>query len=102
MGLALASALASYLNLAQLWIGLRRDGIHVGQPGWTAHLVRLGVSCVAMVGVIVACLAMWPDWSAWDTTTRIWKLAVVMGAAGGAFVVVLFACGFRLSDLKAH
>ena len=27
MGLALASALASYLNLAQLWVGLRRDGI---------------------------------------------------------------------------
>ena len=70
MGLALASALASYLNLAQLWLGLRRDGIHVGQPGWAAHLVRLGIACAVMVAVIVACLVIWPDWSAWDTATR--------------------------------
>ncbi|HJT97733.1 MAG TPA: murein biosynthesis integral membrane protein MurJ, partial [Rhodanobacteraceae bacterium] len=102
MGLALASALASYLNLAQLWIALRRDGIYHGQPGWGAHLLRLGVSCAAMVAVIVACLAVWSDWSAWDTATRIWKLAVVICAAGGAFVAVLFACGFRLRDLRAH
>ena len=102
MGLALASALASYLNLAQLWIGLRRDGIYVGQPGWTAHLARLAISCAAMVAVIVAFLAAWPDWSAWDTATRVWRLAIMIAAAGGAFVVVLFAAGFRLRDLKAH
>lgn len=102
MGLALASALASYLNLAQLWIGLRRDGIYVGQPGWAAHLLRLGVSCAAMVAVIVACLAMWSDWSAWDTATRVVRLGIVIVAAGGAFVVVLFAAGFRMRDLRAH
>jgi putative peptidoglycan lipid II flippase len=102
MGLALASALASYLNLAQLWIGLRRDGIYVGQPGWAAHLIRLGVSCAAMVAVILASLAIWPDWSSWDTTTRILRLGIVIALAGGAFVGVLFACGFRVRDLKAH
>jgi putative peptidoglycan lipid II flippase len=102
MGLALASALASYLNLAQLWIALGRDGIYARQPGWAAHLMRLGVSCAAMVAIIAACLAMWPDWSAWNTATRVWKLAVVIVAAGGAFVAVLFATGFRVRDLKAH
>ena len=34
MGLALASALASYLNLWLLWRSLRREGIFVRQPGW--------------------------------------------------------------------
>ena len=102
MGLALASALASYLNLAQLWIGLRRDGIYVRQPGWAAHLVRLGVSCAAMVAVIVACLVAWPDWSAWDAVTRIVRLGIVIAAAGGAFAAVLFATGFRLGELRAH
>jgi putative peptidoglycan lipid II flippase len=102
MGLALASALASYLNLAQLWIGLRRDGIYVGQPGWAAHLVRLGISCAVMVAVIVACLVVWPDWSAWETTTRVVRLGIVIAAAGGTFVAVLFATGFRLRELKAH
>ena len=55
-----------------------------------------------MVAVIVACLAMWPDWSAWDTATRVVRLALVIAAAGGAFVVVLFAAGFRIRELKAH
>jgi putative peptidoglycan lipid II flippase len=55
-----------------------------------------------MVAVIVACLLVWPDWSAWDTTTRVVRLGVVIAAAGGAFVAVLFATGFRLRELKAH
>jgi putative peptidoglycan lipid II flippase len=101
MGLALASALASYLNLAQLWLALRRDGIYV-QAGWAAHLLRLGVSCAVMVAVLVACLIAWPDWSAWSASTRVLRLAVVIVAGGGAFVVTLFACGFRLRDLRAH
>jgi putative peptidoglycan lipid II flippase len=102
MALALASAFASYLNLAQLWIALRRDGVYVAQPGWVAHLARLAVSCAAMVAVIVIMLRLWPDWSAWGTWTRVVRLATVIAAAGGMFVVVLFAAGFRVRDLRAH
>jgi putative peptidoglycan lipid II flippase len=102
MGLALASALASYLNLVQLWLALRRDGIYTGQPGWRAHWVRLGVSCAAMVAVLVVGLVAWSDWSGWDTWTRVMRLAILIAAAGGVFVAVLFACGFRLRDLRAQ
>jgi len=102
MGLALASALASYLNLAQLWIALRRDGIHTRQPGWAKHLLRLGASCAAMVAVLAFGLWHWSDWSAWDASTRVLRLATLIAAAGGAFAVVLFASGFRLRDLRAH
>lgn len=102
MGLALASALASYLNLAQLWIGLRRDGVYVSQPGWVTHIVRLAIACVAMVAVIVAGLWVWPDWSAWSTWLRVERLSILIAAAGGAFLLVLFACGFRLRELRAH
>jgi putative peptidoglycan lipid II flippase len=55
-----------------------------------------------MVAVIVACLAVWSEWSAWDTATRVLRLTIVIAAAGGAFVAMLFATGFRLRDLKAH
>jgi hypothetical protein len=30
------------------------------------------------------------------------RLGIVIAAAGGAFVAVLFATGFRIGDLKAH
>ncbi|HEY0180717.1 MAG TPA: lipid II flippase MurJ, partial [Dokdonella sp.] len=102
MALALASALASYLNLVQLWTALRRDGVYVRQPGWGAHLLRLGLACAAMVAVIGAGLARWPDWSAWTPATRALRLTILIGAAGAAFVVALFAAGFRLRDLRAH
>ncbi|MBO9662406.1 murein biosynthesis integral membrane protein MurJ [Dokdonella sp.] len=101
MGLALASALAGYLNLAQLWLALKRDGIYVGQPGWGRHLLRLIVACAAMVAAIVAALWYWPEWGEWSPLTRVWRLGVVIAGAGTAFLAALFACGFRLRDLRA-
>lgn len=101
MGLALASALASYLNLGQLWLALKRDGIYVAQPGWPKHLARLGAACLAMIAVIAFGLWHWPDWSGWAASTRVLRLAILIGAAGMSFLTVLFACGFRLRDLRA-
>ncbi len=100
MGLALASALASYLNLAQLWLALRRDGVYVRQPGWKRHLARLGAACLAMVLVLAAGLWYWTGWSDWHALTRVWRLAVLIGAGGCTFLGVLFACGFRLRELR--
>jgi putative peptidoglycan lipid II flippase len=102
MGLGLASALASYLNLGQLWLALRRDGVYRRQPGWTAHLARLGAACAVMCGVLLAGLARWPDWSDWNALTRVAHLSILVAAGGGAFVAVLFAAGFRLRDLRGH
>ncbi len=100
VGLALASALAGYVNLAQLWLALRRDGIHTSQPGWARHLLRVALACAAMVAVIGLALWHWPDWTAWGIATRLWRLGAVIGAAGLAFLLVLFASGFRLRDLR--
>ena len=100
MALALASALASYLNLAQLWVALRRDGLHVAGPGWGRHLLRLGAACAAMVVVILFALWQWPEWGEWSPLTRVARLGIVIGAAGAAFLAALFAGGFRLRDLR--
>lgn len=102
VGLALASALASYLNVALLWRALRRDGIYRRQPGWGRHLARLALACAAMVAVLGAGLWCWPDWNGWDIATRVWRLGVLVAAGGGSFLAVLFAAGFRLRDLRAH
>ena len=101
MGLALASALASYLNLGQLWLALRRDGVYVSQPGWTRHLARLAAACAAMVIVLAIGLWQWPEWGDWTPLTRVFRLGVLIAAGGGAFLATLFASGFRLRDLRA-
>jgi putative peptidoglycan lipid II flippase len=102
MGLALASTLASYLNLWQLWNALRREGIYARQPGWGAHLLRLGLACAALVVVLAVGMYIWPDWSTWPAATRAWRLVGLIAAAGGSFATVLFAAGFRLRDLRGR
>jgi len=99
-GLALASALASYLNLWLLWRSLRLEGTFVRQPGWAKHFARLAMASIALVAVLVAGMSFWPDWSAWSTAVRIERLAVLILAAGAAYVGTLLATGLRPRDLR--
>jgi putative peptidoglycan lipid II flippase len=99
VALAMASALASYLNLALLWRALRRDGIYAREPGWARFTARLLLACAAMVLVLLAGRWLWPDWSvgAW---TRIWRLGAMIGVGGLAYAAVLSALGFRIRELR--
>ncbi|HVJ62854.1 MAG TPA: murein biosynthesis integral membrane protein MurJ [Tahibacter sp.] len=101
MGLALASALASYLNLWLLWRSLGKAGVYQRQPGWTRHLVRLGGACVAMVVVLLVGLHFCADWTPLGAVARIYRLGALIAAGGATFVVVLFTLGFRVRDLRA-
>ena len=99
VALAMASALASYLNLALLWRALRRDGIYAREPGWARFTARLLLACAAMVLVLLAGRWLWPDWTvgAW---TRIWRLGAMIGVGGLAYAAVLAALGFRIRELR--
>jgi putative peptidoglycan lipid II flippase len=99
VALAMASALASYLNLAMLWRALRREGIYVREPGWARFTVRLLLACAAMVVVLLAGRWLWPDWSV-GAFTRIWRVGVLVGAGGLAYASVLVALGFRIRELR--
>jgi putative peptidoglycan lipid II flippase len=102
MGLALASTLASYLNLWLLWHALRREGVFVRQPGWGKHLLRLGAASLVLMAILVAGVMYWPDWSMWTTSTRVVRLAILIGAASAGYAGILFASGFRMRDLRGH
>ena len=53
LALGIASALASYLNLALLWRWLKRDGVYEPQPGWGRFAMRLLLACAAMCAVVL-------------------------------------------------
>ena len=102
MGLALASALASYLNLVLLWRSLKREGIFIRQSGWAKHWFRLGIACAALIAVLAAGMDVWPDWTIWSTWSRAFHLLALIGVAGSVYIGALFAAGFRMRDLRAH
>ena len=99
LALALASAMASYLNLAMLWRALHRDGIYQREPGWMRFWLRLAVACTVMAVLLVAGRLLWPDWGV-ALWTRIWHLAILVAGGGLSYVAILFAMGFRINQLR--
>ncbi len=101
MALGMASALAGYLNLTQLWLALRRQGVYQAQPGWLRHLGRTFLACAVMaVVLLLGRLLLWPDWTTPPALVRLWRLLALLAAGGLTYLAVLFALGFRLRELR--
>ena len=102
LAIGLASALASYLNLMLLWHWLRKSGVYERQPGWTRHLVRLGLACVAMAAALLIALHWVPDFTVIGKWERIGYLAALVGGGGAVYLAALLGLGFRARDLREH
>ena len=100
--LGLASALASYLNLAMLWRWLRRAGVYDRQPGWARFLLRLLVACIAMTLALLAGLHWAPDFTAVGLWPRVMWLAFLVAGGAAVYFAAMLAMGFRLRDLREH
>ncbi|MFC3715235.1 murein biosynthesis integral membrane protein MurJ [Luteimonas soli] len=98
--LALAIALAGWLNAIQLWWYLRRAAVYTVQPGWRRFLRQLALAAIALVVVVVAVLWQWQDWTTWPWWERVWRLAVVVGAGAVAYVAALWLQGIRPRHLR--
>jgi putative peptidoglycan lipid II flippase len=100
-GLALSVGLGACLNAVFLFVGLRRKGIYVAQPGWTIFFVKLTAALLLMGGV-----ALWTaghfDWIGMHAH---WGLRLVaLGAVIAACVITYFGAllimGFRPKDFR--
>lgn len=100
--LALAIALAGWLNALQLWWYLRRAAVYQVQPGWSRLLRQIAVASVAMVVVLATLLWLWQDWTPWTWWQRGWRLAVLVGSGGAAYASLLWLQGIRPRDLRGH
>jgi len=100
--LGLASAAASYLNLALLWRWLRQAGVYERKPGWGVFLGRLAAACSAMTFALLAGLRWAPDFTVVPVGQRIAWLALLVCGGGVVYVTSMFALGFRVRDLREH
>ena len=98
--LALAIAIAGWVNALQLAWLLRRSGVYRLQPGWGRFAWQLAAATIALVLVVLAFRLAWMDWSGWAWWQRGWRLAVMVGAGGVAYAGVLLALGMRPRDLR--
>jgi putative peptidoglycan lipid II flippase len=100
--LALAIALAGWLNALQLGWYLRRAGVYKRQPGWRRFLRQICVASLGMVLVVGALLWAWDGWMSWPWWQRVSRLAVVVGSGGVAYAGLLWLQGIRPRDLRGH
>ncbi|TFW06139.1 murein biosynthesis integral membrane protein MurJ [Oxalobacteraceae bacterium OM1] len=100
-GLALSIGMGACLNAGLLYLGLRRRGIYVAQPGWGMFLLRLTGALV-----LLAAAALWTaghfDWIAMRAhpLQRVGAFMLVAAACAIAYFGSLLSMGFRFSDFK--
>lgn len=100
--LALAIAVAGWVNALQLWWYLRRARVYQVQPGWGRFLVQLAVASVLMTAVVLGLRLFWADWTPWLWWERGWRLMVLVGAGGVVYAAGLLLTGYRPRELRGH
>jgi putative peptidoglycan lipid II flippase len=100
--LALASALASYLNLAMLWHWLKRSGVYQPRPGWSRFLLRLLLACAAMTLAVLLGMHWAPDFTKAALVSRIAWLGLLVAGGVAVYCLAMLVMGFRLRELREH
>lgn len=101
-GLALAVALAGYINASLLFYTLRREGIFHTEQGWWRFIAKL-VAATSLMGVVLW-LAM-PEAAWWQTASGWWRLLALVGLISAAIIVFFAAIhllGIRVRKLLNH
>lgn len=98
-GLALATALAAWLNAGLLFRRLYREGVYRPQPGWARLFVQVFIAALIMAALLYWGLGDLERWSDWRTTQRLLQLLFWIPVGAAVYFIVLFALGVRPRQL---
>ncbi|GEM74160.1 murein biosynthesis integral membrane protein MurJ [Vibrio sagamiensis] len=101
VGLAMATALSAFVNMALLYRGLHISGVYHMTKRTLLFILRLMIAGAAMVAVIVWQLADMSVWLDWDFARRGGTLGMLIALGTAVYLAVVFLLGVRLKDLKA-
>jgi putative peptidoglycan lipid II flippase len=100
VGLALATALAAYINSGLLFRTLRKRGIYEYGRGWGRFILQVSAGNGAMILVLAGLLYLWPDWSAYNWQQRVMYLTVMCVSGISAYFLMLLLTGMRPKHLR--
>ncbi|MDP2808912.1 MAG: murein biosynthesis integral membrane protein MurJ [Rhodocyclaceae bacterium] len=99
-GLALSIGLASCLNAALLYRGLRRRGVFVPTAGWAWFGARLMLGLAALGIVLWFAMGSEAAWLQLGTGGKLWRLTLLVAAGMLTYFGTLWLLGFRLKDFR--
>ncbi|VAW77876.1 Proposed peptidoglycan lipid II flippase MurJ, partial [hydrothermal vent metagenome] len=100
-GLALATALASYINAGLLFRHLRREAIYQPVAGWRKLMWQMLFAVVAMSAVLVWGVPEASAWSGMNGRQRVLEISLWVVAGTAVYLAALRLSGMRLSVLRA-
>jgi len=98
-GLALATALAGYVNAGLLYVTLRRNAIYTPKRGWGLGWTRTLLATAAMVAVLVWLNPPMDGWEAMGLGHRFAWLLGLIAAGAVTYGSALLLMGLRPRDL---
>ena len=99
-GLALSIGLASCVNAALLWRGLRQRGAYLPKPGWSAFMLKLLAALIILGIVLWFAAGRDAAWLAMGGGERILRLSGIVFAGLAAYFATLGLLGFRPRDFR--
>jgi putative peptidoglycan lipid II flippase len=99
-GLALAIGLASCLNAALLFRGLRQRSVYLPQTGWARFGLKIAIALLVLAATLWFGMGKETDWLVASTWTRVTHLSALVATGIGAYFATLWALGFRLHDFR--
>ncbi|MHA2878759.1 murein biosynthesis integral membrane protein MurJ [Vibrio campbellii] len=101
VGLAIATALSAFVNMALLYRGLHIAGVYQITKRTVLFIIRLVIAGAAMVAAILWQLEDMSVWLDWSFAHRSGVLGMLIALGAGVYLAVVFLLGVRLKDLKA-
>ena len=100
VALALATAIAAYLNAGLLYRKLRVQSFYFGSRATMVLLVRVSLACVAMTAVLWPLIPETLEWTRLEFAGRLLQLVelVILGAV--VYAAVLWVLGTRIRDFR--
>lgn len=96
-GLALASAVAAYLNAGLLYRGLRKQQVYTPERGWLRIWLAVILACTVMGGLLVFMTQDIESWVQASAMLRVKKLGLAI-----LFGVIVFVFVGMVTGLKKH
>jgi putative peptidoglycan lipid II flippase len=99
-GLALSIGLASCLNAALLFRGLRQNKSYTPRTGWGIFLLKLLAALAALATTLWFGMGKEAAWLTMSAFDRVIHLSMVVTAGAASYFATLWLLGFRLRDFR--
>lgn len=99
-GLALSIGLASCLNAALLFRGLRTHNAYIPKAGWGAFGLKIAIALLVLAATLWFGMGRETDWLAAPALARVLHLSTLVAAGIGVYFATLWMLGFRLRDFR--